>query len=102
MSLFLGVPNVEPNREILTRVSVVRYVRLARIVNAVQSQWRQADVLDIVLLYVNGRLMFPNARMILLAPMRRAYENERLLSFRSVIIERWITNFVRLSPWLPS
>lgn len=40
MSLFPGVPNVEPNREILTRVTVVRYVRLARIVNADQSQRR--------------------------------------------------------------
>lgn len=70
------MPNAKPNREILTRVTVVRYVRMAWIVNADQSQWRQADVFDIVLLYVNGRLVFPDARMMLLAPVRWTYENK--------------------------
>lgn len=59
----------------LTRVTVVRHVRLAWIVNADQSQWWQADILDIVLFYVNGRLVFADARVILLTPMRWAYEN---------------------------
>lgn len=94
------MPNAESKREILTRVTVVRYVRLARIINADQSQWRQADVLDIVLLYVNGRLMFANARVIFLAPMRWTYENKIDLILKR-IIELQIMNFSD-SPWLPS
>jgi len=83
--LFLGMPNAKSNREILTRVTIVRHVWLVWIVNADQFQWWQTDVLDIVLLYVNGWLMFPNARMILVAPMLWTYENK--ISFRNTY--RW-------------
>lgn len=39
--------------------------------------------------------MFPNARMVLLAPMRRAYESKVDLISKFVIIERRIMNFPR-------